>query len=404
MNYLDNLTTNQRIAVETIRDNGGATAAEIADALDYKTTSGAYDIIRRLRRAGVQIPEPQDGVYNISGYSPDGASDDDDDSPGAVQVLRTPTTTKQAVSRTATDFLSELEVDLKARLQQYRPARADGGLLVEDGNEDMVFFRTDDHFGQTEHNEYGEETFNSDITEARVWQYIEEGLTEKARREAAGVEFDTAHLLLGGDIITNETIYSGQPHSIDLHLRGQIERASTVYTEVVKRLAEEFPTVQVVTQHGNHGELRTGGQTSAANADDIVYSMIDLAIRQSGIDNVTFIQNDATYFTNFEMRGHRGHIRHGHEKGCLAHIGTSSPKARWGSWLINNQFDVAYRGHFHEMKIEPVAGRPVIMGGTLQNQGDYTEGLGIASSLPSGILHGVSDDEALAWMKPVYFS
>ncbi|WP_211608542.1 helix-turn-helix domain-containing protein [Haloferax larsenii] len=379
-----------------------ATAEEIADALGYKSTSGAYDIIRRLRKAGVRIPEPQNGVYHIEGY--EAPTDTEDTAPGSVRVLRSQTSTKQSVSKKARDFLAELELDLKRRLQQYQPARADGGLLAEPGNEDMVFFRTDDHFGQTEHDQYGGETFNSDIAEDRVWQYVNDGLTEKERREAAGIEFDTAHLLLGGDIVTNETIYASQPHSIDLHLRGQIERASTVYTEVIKRLAEEFPTVQVVCQHGNHGELRTGGQSSKANADDIVYSMLDLAVRQSGLDNVTFIQNDATYFTNFEMRGHRGHIRHGHEKGCLEHIGTSSPKARWGSWLINNQFDVAYRGHYHEIKVEPIAGRPVIMGGSLQPAGDYEEGLGIASSRPAGIVHGVSDDEPLAWMKPVYFT
>ena len=400
MQYLDSLTTNQRIAVETIGDDG-ATASEIAEALGYKSTSGAYDIIRRLRAAGVRIPEPEEGVYTVDGFTADESVEDDH--PGVVRTLRTPTTTKQAVSRQATDFLAELELDLKNRLQQYQPARADGGLLAEEGHEDMVLFRTDDHFGQIEHDEFGAESFNSDIAEDRVWQYVDEALLEKARREAAGVTFDSAHLLLGGDIITNETIYAAQPHSIDLHLRGQIERASTVYTEVIKTLAEEFPTVQVVTQHGNHGELRTGGQTSAANADDIVYSMLDLAVRQSGLDNVTFIQNDATYFTNFEMRGHRGHIRHGHEKGCLEHIGTNSPKARWSAWLLNNGFDVAYRGHFHEMKVEPVAGRPVIMGGSLQPCGDYEEGLGIPSSRPSGIIHGISDDEPLSWMKPVYF-
>lgn len=70
----------------------------------------------------------------------------------------------------------------------------------------------------------------------------------------------------------------------------------------------------------------------------------------------------------------------------------------------NKPWDIAYRGHYHEVKIEPIAGRPVVMGGALEPSGDYANSLGIAKSRPAGIVHGATDKEPLAWSEFVYFN
>jgi hypothetical protein len=66
-------------------------------------------------------------------------------------------------------------------------------------------------------------------------------------------------------------------------------------------------------------------------------------------------------------------------------------------------FNVAFTGHYHELKFEQIAGRPVLMGGSLSPTGDYENTLGIASGRPGAWTLGVSDDEPVAWQTPIYF-
>lgn len=395
----DSLTSRQEEVVSHLPND----AAELRDRLGYGSKSPVYDMMGRIDgKDGYQVEIDEDGEYYLAEAPSAGES--------VVDTNRTPSTTKQSITRQGTDTLAELERRLISRLAETEPARSE--IRYTQSGEDMVLPRADDHFGQVETNQYGEEIFNTDIAEDRVWQYVDRALSVKQFRESAGTTFDSAKLLLLGDHITNENIYAGQPHEIDETLLGQLERVSDIYTEVIAVLADEFPEVTVVTQHGNHGELRTGGQSNEMNADDIFYSMLDLAVRQSELENVTFIQNDATNYTEFPIRNgrHRGHIRHGNEQ-RLGHIGTSAGQQRWGAWLQQSAdrgddphgFDVAYWGHFHELKLEPINGRPVIMAGTAQPAGDYEDSLGIPTGEPAALIHGATDEQPVAWTEFVRY-
>jgi Rad3-related DNA helicase len=70
---------------------------------------------------------------------------------------------------------------------------------------------------------------------------------------------------------------------------------------------------------------------------------------------------------------------------------------------MDSGWDVGYVGHYHELKWEPVAGRPVLMGGTLQPTGDYENSLGIAPGRPGAWSHTVTDDEPIDLIRPTYF-
>ncbi|QSG06348.1 hypothetical protein [Halapricum desulfuricans] len=404
---MTNLTKNQKKAVEAMP----ATAREIADVLNYASTSGVYDLLRRAERRDSTITfSSENGVWDyqrVEAEKPVVTDGGTATAPGT----RIPTVQKQTITKDANDFLSELEVELRDRLAAYDPV--DTELPVRPGHRDMVMFRTDDHFGDqdTEVALDGEviETFSSEIAAERVFQHRDHILSWKAVLEDAGYTFDTVHLLMNGDHVTNESIYESQPHYIDQRLRGQVRLASEVYVDVIRSLAEEFPAVQVVCQHGNHGELRARGASHEANADDLLYDAIDLALRQSDLDNVRFVTNHVDTHTEFLMRGHRGYMRHGQDG--LGHIGTTSGVKKWQSWLLESidrngdtGWDVGYWGHFHELKIEPVNGRPVLMGGTLEPAGDYENALGIAPGRPGAWCHTVSDEEAIDQLKPVYFS
>lgn len=397
--------------LERIVSTFPATTSEIANELDYKSYSGVYDAISRLREQGYEIDQNGNSEYFIH-TQPNPANEVAADG-GSIDKTRVAASTKQAITKKAKSHLIELEQELTERANELSLPDNSGIGFEQDlspGNESMVLFRSDDHFGEVETDQNGEEVFNSDIAENYIRRYFNRSLTIKREREEMGVEYDEAYLILDGDHVTNETIYPGQQHNIDATLDEQMRRASEIYIEGISRLAAAFPSVHIITQHGNHGELRMDGQSSGANADDLMFMMLEIAVEQSDIDNVTFIQNNNTNATNFNLRNHRGYIRHGEDS--LEHIGTSSGKNRWKTWFIDSllsnpdrkPWDIAYRGHYHEIKIEPVAGRPVIMGGALEPSGDYENSLGIAKSRPAGIIHGVTDKEPMAWSEFVYFN
>jgi hypothetical protein len=112
------------------------------------------------------------------------------------------------------------------------------------------------HFGDVIHNEFREEVFNSGISEAREQEVTDTVSRLVSRQNEAGIEYDAAHLLLGGDMVTGENIYVNQQADIRENLDEQLDRAFEVYIEQIKRLASDFPALQVVCQPGNHGALR----------------------------------------------------------------------------------------------------------------------------------------------------
>jgi hypothetical protein len=291
-----------------------------------------------------------------------------------------------------------MEFGLKKQLQEMEPAVADGGGLQRDGGEHLIIPRGDDHFGEHITNQNGDDTFNSDIAEERVRTVFDNAIAKKEMREDAGVDFDGAGLFLLGDHVTNDAIYEGQKNETDASVKEQINRATEVYLEQIRRLSDQFPHVKVACQVGNHGRL---GDASV-NADGIMFAMLDKVVRESDMENVTLIQSDRSYYTDFSLRDYDIHIRHGHDS-SLEHIGTSAGKQRWLSWLVDHGFDVAFRGHYHMLKEEPINGVPVHMVGSIVAQTEFEESHAI-SGRPAAAIHGMTDTAPTEWTERIYFA
>ncbi|ELY47344.1 hypothetical protein [Natronorubrum sulfidifaciens] len=380
-------------AQRTVYEQLPATVAEVAKALEITEStvrdhlSAIDEEVPLVNRDGVRYPatELRTLESHPSNYNE-----------------RSNRNTKSSQTKAANQHLADLNDRLAHLLDTSAPAVADGGLAYDPSNEDVVIHRSDDHIGAEVYDEFGNLVFNKDIAAERIRSVTDSVMDLIDREEKADRQFDTAHLLLGGDTVTGENIFSHQPHEIDLTIDEQIDLACELYMEQIHHLATRFDTVQVVCQAGNHGELRANGMSQEANADRIVYMMLDRMVRMSDLENVTFIRSGATAFINFEMRNglHRGHLRHG--QNCLSHIGTSSGQNKWRGWQIKHQFDVAYRGHYHEFKLEHVMNRPVLMSGSICPPSDYEESLSVWSE-PAATVHGVTDEYPLAWLYPVQF-
>lgn len=400
---------------------GTASYQDIADQFDIGKST-ARDHISSLRNEdGVPIGERRECGVKVFYYRPDAKeypvnpSQPDGD-------LRS----KAAVTSEAKEKVHELIQYLNADLTGRAPAVPEGGLTVREGNEDMVCHRSDDHIGAAYSDEYGNDTFNADIGISRVRTVNNRVFETKKRQEDAGIEFDTLHLVMGGDHLHGTGIHDDQPWETELSIPEQLTVATDIYMEFIDRATKEFESVQVVCQPGNHGELRGDGMAPDDNVDTAFFMMLDRRVRDREYDNVKFVRSESGNFTNFRMRvdkekdqekanqlgidvselptelesGHRGHLRHGQDS--LEHIGTSSGKNRWRGWLNKHKFDIAYRGHYHTLQLDSVLNTKVVESGAIVPPDDFEESLSEWSE-PAATVHGISDTKTMTWFYPIDF-
>jgi len=313
-----------------------------------------------------------------------------------VENKRLSSDAKAAITREVKEYMADKEKQIKKYTKELGEITPSKSPNYSEGKQDVVFHRSDDHFGDVVKDSSGKVIYNTEICTDQIEQYFNKALTYIDEHDK---DVENAYLLLGGDIVTNEAIYDGQAHDIEATIDKQIEAATGAYMNAINTLSEEFDHVKVVAQGGNHGEFRVKGSSNHANADDLLYNELHNIVKWSGIDNVSFVMSDRSDHVNFDMRGHKGHLRHGDN--VNNHIGTSSPESTWRAFLNRYEFDIAYRGHYHEKKMEDVQGRPVMMAPSQKPAGDFEGTIG-AFGRPGGYFHFVSDEEPLEEIKLVY--
>ncbi|UBF20853.1 calcineurin-like phosphoesterase domain, ApaH type [Halorubrum virus HRTV-16] len=391
MNYEQNLTPTE---LEII-DDLPATYAALSEEFGF-SESTARDHISSIERKGAPLAKRRIDGGKVEAYM----RDVEKEHPTNQNRTRDYGSNKKA---TKTKRLNKAAGSLSRRLDKVlnntEPA-VSAVPLSEGGEEDVVIHVTDDHIGDVLEDEFGNEVFNTEIALERIRYRTQKTLELIERQRKAGWDFHTVHYVMGGDIITGSGIYLGQAWEMELNLNEQIDIATQVHFEQIRTLAENFDAVQVVCQTGNHGEIRINGSSQQANGDDIVYRMLDAVVRASEYDNITFIRNDRTGFTNFEIRGHKAHIRHG--QNAAEHIGTAAAKRDWRGWLLQHDFEIAYAGHYHTQGVDRVMNVPVIRSGSIKPPGDFEESIS-EWSMPGATIHGVSDSLPLTWLYDVQY-
>ncbi len=361
-----------------------ATGPELAERLGV-TTSTIHDHVSDIRSKGVHLPyDEENGVY-VTPPSSKGSGEGTKD-------------TGQK-TREANEFITDIEKGVLRRLKG-----KDELISPQDpnpGNEDMVLHVTDLHIGDIVEDQFGNMMYNTDIA-IQVMDHITQKTLNLRDLMSNVANFDTIHVLYGGDMITNENIYNSQAFDIEKLLADQMSAAVNVMTRQIKSFADQFKTVNVICQPGNHGKTRASGASKQANMDLVCYRWVDDRLRESEYENIHFATAEATWFRTFGIRGGKwkGFLTHGQDS--LEHIGTDSARNRWRGWLNEQGFDVAYRGHHHESKREPIQNGPMVYESPSPKPADeWTSRIGKGSvEQPHrrlATVHGVSDKRPVTW-------
>lgn len=272
----------------------------------------------------------------------------------------------------------------------------DTEMPAKKGREDWVIHLTDIHAGDFVRDQTGEVVYSTDQIPA-VLDYITDKAIGLAKHHDA--EYDTCHLLWGGDLVTSEGIYEGQHEDIDAYLDKQVETLREPLYRQIKRLATAFDTLNIVAKSGNHGEQRASGKSKQANSDLILYKDVRHTVatlqQEAGmLENVRFRIGEAKNYRSFPLRGGKlkGHLRHGQHRRPQAE--TSARKKEWLSTLQQHDFDVAYMGHYHISGLVPWDGPPIVVTGSPKPAGEFVEriGEGVPSEYQTmASCHGITD-------------
>lgn len=357
----------------------------LSNRLNCKPTT-VKDHIAALRQNGVEVRyDHNNGVYALV------------DEP---KVRRVSTKHTGSKTREANNYITEVEKAILRRLEGSEEL-----VKPQDptpGNEDMVLHFTDLHIGDVVEDQTGTEIYNTDIAQKAVETVTRNTL--KLKETMGGVaEYDTLHVLYGGDMITNENIYDGQAFDIESMLADQMTKAVSSLTNQLKSFAEAFETVNVICQPGNHGKTRASGVSKQANMDLVTYRWIDDRLRESEYDNLNFTTSEAKWYRTFGLRGGEwtGFLTHGQDS--LEHVDATAASSRdWRGWLNEFDFSVGYRGHYHTAKREPIQNGPTIFQSPSPKPSDeWASKIGKGSIHGThkrlATVHGVSDKRPVTW-------
>lgn len=202
-------------------------------------------------------------------------------------------------------------------------------------------------------------------------------------------------VMLGGDMVEGIGIFPGQVYEVEAHLFEQLFEVVRIIEGTVKTLAENFDTVHVVCEFGNHGRLgRKGDMPGSDNIDRVAYQIA--ADRTQGIKGVTW-QMSSNWHQIVTIGNYKALLVHGDEVnsygGNVPAFGILRKCNAWATGVVEDFQDV-YMGHFHTpMSLTLANGGRVFVSGSPESHNEYARVFVAAVGKPSQRLHFVDPDK-----------
>lgn len=227
-------------------------------------------------------------------------------------------------------------------------------------------------------------SYNMEVCRRRVMDAAHRTirLTERHRKD---VPVDDCHVMLGGDMIENVSIFPGQVWEVEAGAYEQVFHCAHLINDVLTTLAAHFSRVHVHWVTGNHGRIaRKGDHPKGDNWDRFIYG-----ICQESPQPPNVVWYDTVGWHTFVVIGaYRALLVHGDQVGA-APVTVQNKVTKWASGTIDPFLD-CYLGHRHHVKVlELPAGGRLFMTGSTESGSEYGREVVGADGPPSQRLNFV---------------
>lgn len=242
-------------------------------------------------------------------------------------------------------------------------------------------------------------TYNEEIRQ-RELTHLRDSIFEIQSILSKSYSFKKLHILMLGDMITNDRIFEGQKFEIDRPYGKQVWDTVRDLTYFVEQMRTKFNQVHVIGIVGNHG--RSNAQYSEEpvenNFEWSLYRIMQEALKK---DPNVIMEVPDTRFYSTQIFGHRYYMHHGDnlrgfsktavERGARDLLTTLIPDLPSG-------FDVYLMGHLHSAeKMDLNERSTMIVNGSFIPRDQYGYKMFRRYSKPQQWFFGVSRGRPITW-------
>lgn len=235
------------------------------------------------------------------------------------------------------------------------------------------------------------ESYSSEVCVDRVRQAVAKTI-KLSEIQRADHPVRECHLMLGGDLVENVSIFPGQPFEVDSTAFEQVFTAASLVEEVVLSLLGAFEAVVVWEVSGNHGRIgRKGDSPREDNLDRIVGK-----IARDRLEAQTRLKWNVpeSWYAIVEIGAYRALLVHGDQVksfgGNVPAYGILRKSNAWASGAIPEPFNDVYLGHMHQpMTLQMANGGLVYMTPSVESGSAYAREFMAAHGRPGQRLHFV---------------
>lgn len=222
-------------------------------------------------------------------------------------------------------------------------------------------------------------TYDFKIASARMKQFakkVEKILSN--RRNSAKIE--RCVILLGGDLVEGETIFSHQPWTVDGDLWEQaIKKAPAILSDFIIEISAYFRNIHVAAVPGNHGRSAPKNSSASPRTN---FDMISTIITRLIVSNVlkdnriTWDVDHDSFYRIIPVEGqnillvHGDQIAGGGGIGGYPLTGLAKKVAGWGA-SIPEDWSSIFLGHFHRPMAGVIQGKMFYGNGTTESDNDF---------------------------------
>lgn len=204
------------------------------------------------------------------------------------------------------------------------------------------------------------------------------------------------HILLGGDMVEGLGIFPGQAWEVEAHAYEQLVSVAALIESAVATSLENFTTVSVWEEIGNHGRIgRRGEMPHGDNVDRIAYTLArqSLTGRLPAATQARLKWNQwgGDLGTHFSIGDYKALLVHGDEiksfGGNTPAFGILRKVTAWASGVLE-PFQDCYMGHWHTpMSLTLPNGNRIFVTGSPESDNGYAKEFVAATGKPSQRLH-----------------